>query len=374
MFDFPFEEPNVITATYVWLLYIIILLSNLKFIKNPSILPSPERRKFFIILIGFALITFCTQGDFFTLMRVVRKFIFSKHAFNYTEDIYVRIGEFVGRNYFIFRLVVWGGSYLLFCITAKNLKTNIYQAVIILYLTHGLVFGYGRVTSAMAIYFTGLSFICCTLERYSIIKFVIGISLIILCLQFHTSAYILVGLTVLAIIPLNKYSIIAIIIILPLLVFQLKGLFEDIVFSQIDNERLIHKVTTYNEIGDRALGIAELMLNTIEYLSFYLPYVLITLRAFKNKNYFRIPYSLLSFYKVSLGLVFSSIVFMLFGSGYSVFIYRVLFMTMIPLAILTSKFYSLKILNKKEFKWCVLPGIIFMIFRLSYGIYCEQIS
>lgn len=373
MFEFPFEEPNVITATYVWLLYIIIFIANIRYVKNPSILPPKDKRTFYIILIGFALITLCTQGDFFTLMRVVRNFIFSKHAFNYTEDIYIRIGEIVGRNYFLFRILVWGGSYLLFCITAKNLKTNIYQAVIILYLTHGLVFGYGRVTSAMAIYFIGLSFICCSLERFNIIRFVIGIALIILCLQFHTSAYILVGLTVLAIVPINKYSIIAIIFILPLLVIQLKGLFEDIVFSQIDNERLIHKVTTYNEIGERSIGIAELMLNTFEYLSFYLPYVLLTFRAFKNKNYIRIPYSLLSFYKVSLGLVFSSIVFMLFGSGYSVFIYRVLFMTMIPLAILTSKFYNLKIINKKEFKWCVLPGILFMIFRLSYGIYCEQI-
>lgn len=373
-FDFPFTEASVWCSLYCLLMYALILTNNYRWITKPQQLHIAGRTSnhlFLTLLMGFVIVTLCTPGDFFHMMEYVHGYNFIAGAYNYGEEVYVEIAKIVNRNYFLFRTIVWGGAYLLFCLTARRMGVPIYQAATFLFLTHSLIFGYARATAAMAVYYFGLSFLC--LFKRNVFSVAAGVGCILLAPFLHTSAYILVAVTLILLIPLRKWTILATVIAIPLAVGLLKTYFLDFALGA-GNERLTAKVSGYLQRENRESGIAVILINAFQYASFYVPVLILILKTINKRIRRDIPSMYLRLIKTTVALAFISLVFITFGEGFKVYIYRILFMTMIPLAILIPALFNRGILSKHEYKWCLWLGIIFMLLRYAYHAYVSYLG
>ena len=374
MFDFPVTEVNVWCPTYCLIMYLFILLNNYHIgIGNAyTNYINTNNKKGVIIIVGIFIITHCLQGDFFAMMRAVHNYSAIPGAYNYGEPFYQSLGLFLEKNYILFRTVVFGSAFGLFCLTARRMGIPIYYAVIFLLASYIMIFSYARATLAMAVYFFGLSFLCKPLKGYKFIGYIIGIGLILLSRYFHNSAIIMMMMTLAILVPTNKKIFILLLISTPILLSSFSNYFYTILDSGEMGEDITAKLNTYNDLERDALGISGYMINTLQFLSFYIPLALTSKCIFKHK--FKVEKDVLLMYKVMIGLLYISVLFYFLGSTFFVYVYRVLFMTMIPIVLVASKLHQKGYMDKKTFLWCIKPGITFMTINYIYSVYCIIVS
>lgn len=313
------------------------------------------------------------RGDFFHLMEDVHEYDFSPNASNYGEPVYIAIAKIVNRNYFLFRTVVWGGAFGLFCWTAKRMAVPVYSAAIFLILTHSVTFAYARVTAAMAVYFFGLSFLCNATHRYKMLSYLVALLLIGLCTRFHTSAYIMVVSTLMLFVPLRKWTILAAIVCVPFCVPLALSFLGEILFSGID-ETVARKIQIYaTDNTHNEYGIAAKIIDVTGYVSFYVPLIVSAICIFSKNNVGKIPSGIVRMFKVTLGLVLASVVCGLMGEFFYVYFYRILFMTMIPLSIITVKLYQDGLMLATHFKYACYTGVTYVVLRSLYDVYISVV-
>lgn len=376
MFDFPFHEASVWTGLYCLLFYLIIVISNYRSgLKFPYQIPiSSSKRRWTIFFIGFFIVTHCSNGDFFHLQESVYYYWKVRgNTWNITdEEFYSKLALFVEGNYFLFRIIVWGGAFVAFCWTAKRMEISVYYAAILLIATHSLIFGYARASLAMAVYFLGLSFLSKP-SKSKLLSYCIGFFLIFLSLKFHNSAIIMIAMTLMLFVPMRKWNIILVLVLIPLIAVVFKDYFALIAFSDSTDEAIAKKIQNYSE-RELQHGISGIINMILEYTSFYLPFILTSIALFFKEGYKKCPVEILRFYKVAFGLVFVSIVFAFLGSSYITFVYRILFMSMIPVTLIVTKLYQIQLLSRKHLMWIVISGVAYLVYAYMYAIYCTIVG
>lgn len=374
MFDFPFKEASVLTSVYCLVYYLILVCSNYQdglsdpFINQVSL----RKEKWTLFFIGLFIVTHCYKGDFFHMMEHVHNYSSIPGAYNFGEEIYHKIGLFVGKNYLLFRVIVWGGAFTLFCLTAKRMNVSIYFSAVLLIATHAIIFCYARVTAAMAIYFYGLSFLCVPFKN-KWISYIIGVLVIYFSTYFHSSAIIMLIMTAMIFLPIRKWSILLLLVVFFLFSDVFKDMLMDIVMSENTDIVIANKIDTYSQRVVKH-GLSGIINSTLEYASFYIPFIITTINIFNNDKFYSIPDSILRMYKVAAGLVLISLLFYFLGPSYVTFVYRVLFMSMIPITIIIVYLYQSDLMSNSHHKWCVFSGIIYSIVLYLYTIYLTSLS
>lgn len=368
MFDFVISEPSLGTAIYCLLMYIaILLLLYKKVLKKPflSRLNQSYRLTCYIFILLFIL-THLMQGDFFHLMRIVQDYDFTPGAYNYGEKVYGWITRLVNRNYLLFRFFVWGLAYLLFYLTSKRFGISPIYTIAVLFATHVITFSYARVSLAMALFFYGASFLCKPAKNH-FLGYLLGVLLILTSRYFHNSAVIMIVMISMLIVPLKKWSFILAFLLIAVFSYILRDYFS-IYASTLDDSIISAKIYAYSDQKVEG-GLASQILNLLEYSSFLLPFFICILHAFKKNNIQRMPISILRLMKITFGLVLVAFVFLMFGPGYRTFFYRILFMTMIPLAIMVPILYNKGIISYSNYMICLFSGILFSFTRYLYEVY-----
>lgn len=374
MFDFPMTEFNIWAAFYCIVFYFVILVPNYKCaIKSPfeSSL-SIKKQRYTIVLIGVFIVSHCMKGDFFHMMESVHNYEFIPGAYNYGETVYVEIGKLVNRNYLLFRIIVWGGAYVAFCYTAKRMSLPVYYAAMIFFATHVATFSYARVSASMALYFLGLSYYSNPLAS-KIKSYILGGIYISLSLFFHNSAIIMVAMTFVLFVPIRKWSIVLMFAIIPLFAYYFKAFFDNFAFGMIEDDVIAGKLLRYS---DRSLyrGIASQILSTLKYAAIWIPFLISVLYIFKGNNFYRVPVGVVRYMKVTFAIVYVATTFLFFGDSYVTFYYRILFMSMIPIVIMTLSLYKHSFISKHIFFWCNIFGILWHIARYMYDIYLANMG
>lgn len=366
MFDFPIQEFNLWAGLYCFFFYTIFILCNKKALLHPySVSISPLKKRAAVFLAGLFIVTHCLNGDFYHLMWRIQEWSFIPGERIGNEEIYYNIAKITNQNYFIFRVIVWGGAFSAFCWTAHRMNLPIYYAAIYLVFTHAITFSYARVSLAMACYFLGLSFLCRPTKR-KWISYVIGVSLIIASVLFHKSALIMIAITIIILIPINKWTVFLIIISISFLSAIAKT-YLGIIAEDIETDAYIaKKITNYS---DREVinGTSGIILKIFEYASFYIPFFFCSRYILFDKKQIRKDIYL--YYKVSFGIMIISAIFLFMGSTYITFFYRILFMTMLPLTIINCRLYQDGILSHRYLIYCVIPGVLYHLMRYAYAIY-----
>lgn len=373
MFDFPMTQQNVATALFCLFVYVLVVYPNYKRgIADPYAFNiSKSTKQYYIVLAGLVMVIFCQNGDFFHLMETVHDYNFIPGAYNYGEEIYLKIGKLINKNYFLFRTIVWGGAFTIYCWTAKRLQIPIYYAVILLCCSYIMLFTYARATLAMAVYFFGVSFLCKPIKNRKLISYIIGAIIIYTSWTFHNSAIVMIVITIILLIPLRKWSIALILIGIPFIATIAKEYFYEIMIIAEDSESAVGERMAQYSQSERGSAISQTILRTFKYSSFYIPIIIFTITIFTKNNIKKIPVHIIRLYKVAFGIIFMASIIYLFGESFYVMFYRVLYMAMIPVCLITTALYKERYISKKQFKWCYMPGMIFCILNILYNIYCN---
>ena len=373
--DFPFTESNEWTSFYLLSVYSVFYFAFNKYLvicKYSNVKQNVPVKKI-IFLIGFFLVTHCMHGDFFFMMeRVQRDFCFIKDAYNVGEPIYVDIAKFVNRNYFLFRVIVWGGAFYLFLQTAKRLKIQLTIAVLVLFIIYSVTFAYARATLAMAIYFYGLSYLCISYKNI-IVSYILGVFIILLATPFHSSAFVMIAMTLVVFIPLKKWIYILSIFSIPVLALLLRTVFASLLLIDSVDEVVLGKMSRYAE-GEEARGIAAFTINALNYAIIYIPYLLILSKIVKKNQLPNLSKDIVFYFKVDTGLILLATIFFFAGDNFYTFFYRILFMAMIPTALLIAKLYQFSIITNRELRLFLLIGIGYHLAQYAYSLYLAIIK
>lgn len=376
MFDYPFEEKTILSALSCVLMYICILYTNYHrgVFPNFSFTDIGKRfKKSQIIIIGLFIIVYSVGGDFFHFYETIKNYDFTPGAYNYGEPIYGILAKLTNRNYLLVRIIVWGGAYILYCKTAQNFGIPVYQAAVILFICYPLTFCYARVTAGMACYFYGLSVIITAKKEFRFIRVLLGVFFILISNLFHNSVIILVLMTPIIFIPFSKRNILIILISLPILVIIAKYYFNSILTSITNYDEGIRagKLDVYTEAPDNGeiKGIGVLLIETLSYLSFYIPIFVLLWNLFKHKNTKIMAKSAVFITRYLFGIVLASTIFFAFSMSASVLFYRVLYMSMIPICLLICISYNEQLISIKAYKAAVGITCFYSAFRAIYDLY-----
>ncbi len=320
-------------------------------------------------LLLIILVSANSGSDWYSYQDLVWNYDFRRGVENYGEPIYGYLIRIVNRNYLLFRLIVWGGAFLLTCLTFKRFEISINVAVYFLMAVYLLKFNYARATLAMACYFFGLSFLLKPIKG----KRLISILLIALffwgAYEFHHSILPVLVFSVIAFLPLEKPVVLLLLaILLPLFAYYLKGHFD--LIDSFGDEYLSSRLDKYLEKEGGVANLLGKIADVLFYGTLALPFVFDTITLVKYGK--RIESWITRLFRVTICIFLFSISFVFMGLSSAIFTYRYLLMAFIPLTIVSVYLYQNKYLSKFSFSFILFWGIMANMQSLLVGLLHTQ--
>ena len=321
-----------------WLLYVVVFAYTFRKTMLPSLRnkQSSDVTKWFLLFFTLFAVFYCINADYFRY----RDWIYGRDFTFWTkEKIYVYIILFCRSLPFdypfeVFRFIIWGGAVLIAYHTFQMYRGKVLPGltVVFLFVLYSGTFCYARASLAMAVYFFGIALYL--LYKQPLIRF-LGIGIAVSSYLFHHE--MLIGLVILPCIflPFEKkgFSILSIVLVMVVaIVLSHFSSIQEIVNTVFDSDELSEKVEDINDKEQRAFRLSTL----ISYLCFYYPIYLIA-RNFWKKY---VPLSIKGMYRISFAIVMASIALMIITGIRSVYTYRVLYIAMIPISLITCYCYN----------------------------------
>lgn len=378
MFDFPCTEPSVYTALFSLGCWVILALNYYKFARYPLFSPAPQRKSIIIFVIGIYLIVNTLNGDFFHLMETIHNYNFTPDSWNYGEPIYGYFAFITNRNYLLFRTIVWGGAFVIFCLTAKRYKVPVYFAALLLLLLQSRTFVYARVTLAMAIFLYGYSFWGQKVANNKAFGYIVGTLIMYLSTFFHTSAWIMIAASIIFFIPLNKKVVIFAIILLPLILKYAQNTLTFIVSSgdYISDAQVSTRVTRAGTTeAVNLMSSPSGFVNTlIEFSNYYIPVILILINTIWKKTIVDTSNQVYKLVKLSTAFISLSFIFLLLGSQNMQLVVRIMLMSMLPSTILVGRLVLESKISFKHYKYILYLGMLYEFNSYLYALYCNIVK
>lgn len=299
-------------------------------------------------------VTACYSGDFWHYKVIVENY--APYMPHIIEDVYYMIMSFTRANYMSFRIVVWGLAQILTMLIFYRFGLDCYKTLFLFFCLFVSTFTYARVSLAMSVYFLGLSLILIPIKRVPIVNYIIGTLLLFLSISFHDSMIAVLALTPAIFLPLNKkWSITLLVIMIPIFAYLLKTLLFNIGMF-VDDEEILRSATGYLEKESDIGSFTARVLYWWNFISFFLCFTYITLVMIKNRNII-IRKHIVCLYRLVVALFIFSWSCFFIDLDNTIFFYRYLFMTMIPLTILFALFRRMRYISQKQFSTIAMLGL-----------------
>lgn len=262
-----------------------------------------------------------TSGDYLSYKDFVEWAGFTNAAllsnyYEHFEKIYFIIVNFVHNDYFLFRLVVWGSTLVLFCMTALRLQISFSAFIFFLSIYIMPCTSTSRVCLAYAIAYYGFSFLIKPIytKASTLISFIIGLFLIYFSLQFHRTALIFIAILPLSLIQLDKKKLYYVAILFPLLVIVLRlGLYDFVVnYNQTDDSFFdAQTLSAYMNTSRKVFGPGHIIRMALYYLNCYIVLFFIV-KCIIKKSYNEWPNYIQGFANATLIIIVASSAFLFF--------------------------------------------------------------
>lgn len=352
----------------VYCMCMFILISGLFYKTNVCSLHIWNKRYLNTSILLLLLYYICTLSiycshDYFSYYQIIKYDALDDSS--HLESPYLSIIRFFNRNYLSFRLIVWGGALTFFCIGAKQARINIYHSLYILAACFFVNFAYGRSSLATTMCFCGY-IIFIQNKNKNIFKALLGIGLFLSAYFFHHSMILVILMAIImTYLPINKKIIWIIIFMIPILFTLAKVGYEHILINGGGlNEDAATLVIIYSDrVADELTFLGKLG-KVFDYGIFYIITIIGIKKLLFDHKQSLVPALTVNLFKISLGLIFIGTCFFFFGLSNNVFVYRILYMTIVPLTYCVVSFYSNKVITKKQLRFIVLFGITNGIFYL----------
>ena len=356
MFDFTWSEHTLVNVLYCIITYgLFIVVFYKRYVTNALYQrTNPNRWMLFFALL--LIITACFDTDWFHYREMVYDYDLTIGADNYGEPVYRFIIELVGKNYLLFRLVVWGLAFGLTCFAFRRFEVNINWAVFFLVAVFIIKFNYARSTLGMACFYVGLSYLIKPTKRHYVLSLICVALFFWGAYEFHHSMLILVLLAPLVVfLPMDKPLILIIVLLaLPFIASILND--SIILVDQLDNEYLSEKLQRNLERESVRANILGTIRSIINYGVFVFPLFVDSFVLLKNHEV--VSSSMIRLYRFTLSVAILAFSFFFMGLESRLFIYRILFMSFIPLTILTVYLYEKHLMSRKSYKVIIWWGIL----------------
>ena len=374
---------NFYLNLYCFILYCLLLLISLRGNVGAINRDSGNIRSILLFcgITLFALTSFI-NNDFFNYYEIMGDYKYGvmEDELIGLEMPYQYIIYYFSGNYFLFRLIVWGGSLLLIVLSARTFGTSAYSTMFLVLAGFIIIYSYARATLAMSIFTFGTVIVCQASEhRKALLKKLIGIGIIALSFYFHRSMIPIVIMTlILLFLPYKRSFTRLSLYLFPILVLICSLLLEEtfdelamISNSTVEDEfGVLRKMEYYSEETTAKSNLNGYITLTLKYSTFYIPLLLIALRLKSAEVVKHIKDKCVYLYLVTY-FIFVIATSMLFTDiNNDVLFYRFLFMSFIPLCILISYMRQNKILRVEHYNiiiFCFVISNLFQIFTLVYA-------
>ncbi len=342
---------------YIWVIVDILLFNilvcplylNIKIVSG-RVFYYYQESKGALIFIFLLLLFFCiydkTSGDYFHYEEKILE-VEKYHSWDPgIEDFYNILIEQTFYSYFLFRLIIWGTSLLLFHKLLKMMKLESVLAYAIFALVLLRYFSYGRYTLAISVFLLGFAYL--RLEK----NYLLGILLMLLAPIFHKSILILYPTLMLLFLPLNKKTLLFLVLLGVVILQIVNNYFEDILHL-LTPEDNIRELQTLNAEREYDNSIREFFM----FYSYFIPILSFLYYFWKMKNKKSLPQFYIELIKISVGLLFIASLFYLFDVGRASLFYRTRNLAFFPLYFVITYF----ILDNNRKKGNRLPVLHLLI-------------
>ena len=352
-----------------FLLYLVV------FYRKSVALPTfDDKKSISLLLYSLLLVIIVSAGsnsDWYNYQEMVWNYDPRAGASNYGEPFYSFLIAFVNQNYLLFRLFVWGGALLLSCLAFERFSVDINVAVFFLISVFLIRFNYARASLAMSSYFFGLSFLLKPIKRLRVLSFILVALLFWGAYEFHHSLLPILLLTIVAYLPLDKYYVLfLILILLPVGASIISNTVlggSSLTIDLLEDEYFSSKVATYSEREYGRSNILGIIGNILMYGAFIIPAFFTTILVTHNSKSIELPVKRL--YRLMISIVLFAVSFLFTRFNSYLFFYRYLFMSMIPLTILCTYLYQNGFMKKRIYTCIVLWGMVSTVQPLLTGLY-----
>lgn len=375
---------NFYLNLYCFILYCFLLLISLR--GNVGAINRDHSKIRTIMLFcgitWFALTSFIND-DFFHYYEIMGDY---KRGVMDSEFIglempYQYIIYYFGGNYFLFRLIVWGGSLLLIALSARAFGVSAYNTMFLVLAGFIIIFSYARATLAMSIFALGAVTISLASEqRRAMLKKLIGIGIMALSIYFHRSMLPMVIIAVpLLLLPykrdftrLSLYLFPIMVLGCSLLLREALGELTLLANSTMDDESgILKKMEYYAEDKGVESNLNGYIALTLKYATFYVPLLLIAISLRSKKVITTLDNRCIWLYLITYLMIVIATSMLFIGFDSDVLFYRYLFMSFVPLCILISYMRQNNILSVKSYNFIIICFIISNLLQLFTLVYAS---
>lgn len=366
-FSIPLSVKAIFWGIYM-VVYIYAAWRTLRSISTNS--QDVEVSKFFVLFFAAYAVFYCVNPDYFRYREWLKIPLFldwSKEQIvkNWNKEIfYVHLIIFckslhLKYTFELFRLIVWGGGVLLVSLTSKMYRNLLMPglAVMFLFVFFGNTFSYARASLAMAIFFSGISIYLCVENTFAKM---LGIGMAVCSYFFHHELVIGVGILPCILLPFEKKkSIFLSIILFAIIIAGITYVNSNLALMEsiFGNDDVAEKIEYYNDALQRAFRMSTL----ISYLNIFYPFFLMILFMYQQEDP---PKAIVGLYRITFGLLMVSSAFMIVSGLRSVYTYRVLYISIIPMSIMMAYFYNQGFFKRYQFAIMLLLALLTNSIRL----------
>ena len=378
MLDFTITETSFGLNLYCLVIFLFMVVSYHKTSLYGNTYSVVEHRYYtswsFLFFFFVASLTFFVNADFFHYMEMVKDYEFDGK--NHGEEIYGTIIYWLDKNYFLFRVCVWGGALWLLIKTFTQYAIDKALGLYIVLLLFFIIFSYSRATLAMAMFFYGFSLLTSSQESknvYSLLGHILfGVLFMGLSYLFHHSIIVLIVMSFFLWIPVNRVSFIFYVLFYLIILLLFETLVSDLFLSNFimeENEYVSERVNSYLSKEYDEYNLLGAIQSIYGYSIFYLSMIIIT-KYFLFQSHVSYPKFYRLLYKLTLLIfVLATTLFLVFDLEQNVFFYRILYMSFIPITILLAYLYQNNILSKNKMIFILLWGGGYMMWVLVRSVY-----
>lgn len=319
----------------------------------------------FVALVFIYTILSFYNGDFWHYQAFV---LGTDDHWTPSEPIYEIIADILGRNYLMFRIVIWGSALFLLLKIFKLYGLDRGQTLYFFFCTYISVFDYARASLAMAIMWLGVSYLIILTRKRPLIASTMGILLILLSFFFHHSMLVTILSCLMLLVPLNKKILLLIICLFPVLVIIAYKAITNYTGVDILGDDSIGRKLAGLDFEAAEMSFLEKIRNLWHFMTFYIPFFIITYTIFLKKKTKQIRIAIRKYYqlyKVVFGVVLIASSMLFVGLENLLMFYRILYISMIPLAVIFCGLHQHGLISRKLYKSVIIFGILYVIFRHS---------
>lgn len=308
-----------------------------------------------VLFLWVLIVLFCIfsyfAGDWFHY-RLILPYL----DMSFSEPVYYYFAELSGRNYLVFRLLVWGLATFFVCVACMRLNLNGSLAAFVFIWFFLPTFCYARASLAMASYFCGLSFFTGkSHRRLPLIDICLGLLLIVSSYFFHRSFLPIIVATPLVFVKFNRWTIVLLLLLFPVFLaamrYSLNQMATDMFFEGDDFESFSEAAQGYAMQERRVYNWKYALVSNLKNVGFYLPFFYIIIRAKFSSKRIAMPFCLEKMISIAIVILVVSTSFFVLSytdNTSQVLGYRYLYMLGLPSTFLLTYLLQMQLVTKKK--------------------------